>query len=103
MNTPSTEDRVWTVLAHISALSFGMGILLPVVGWSDQRRKSNYASFQCLQALGYQSLGFTIWVLSYLVLVILASVIMLFGFLPEGNTSYSASDVLNYLLSSPAV
>ena len=97
MNTPSTEDRVWTVLAHISALSFGMGILLPVVGWSDQRRKSNYASFQCLQALGYQSLGFTIWVLSYLVLVVLASVIMLFGFLPEGNTQTSP-DTLGLLL-----
>ena len=75
--TPTTEDRIWTVLAHLSALSFGMGILLPVVGWSDQRRKSNYASFQCLQALGYQSVGFTIWVLSYLVIIILAAIILL--------------------------
>ena len=83
--TPTTEDRVWTVLAHLSALSLGMGILLPVVGWSDQRRKSNYASFQCLQALGYQSLGFTVWVLSYLLLVILASIILLLVLMPEGS------------------
>lgn len=83
--TPSTEDRVWTILAHLSALSLGMGILLPIVGWSDQRRKSNYASFQCLQALGYQSLGFTVWVLSYLVLVILASIILLLVLMPEGS------------------
>lgn len=75
--TPTSEDRIWTVLAHLSALSFGMGILLPVVGWSDQRRKSNYASFQCLQALGYQSLGFTVWLLSYLVMIILGSIILL--------------------------
>jgi uncharacterized Tic20 family protein len=76
-NTPTTEDRIWAVLAHLSALSFGMGILLPVLGWSDQRRKSNYASFQCLQALGYQSVGFTVWVLSYLVIIILGSILLL--------------------------
>ena len=75
--TPTTEDRIWSVLAHLSALSFGMGILLPVVGWSDQRRKSNYASVQCLQALGYQSVGFTVWALSYLVIIILSAIVLL--------------------------
>ena len=77
MNTPTPEDRVWTVLAHLSALAFGMGILLPIIGWSDQRRKSSYASFQCLQALGYQSVGFTVWVLSYLVIIILGAISLL--------------------------
>ena len=72
----TTEDRVWAVISHLSSLAFGMGIVLPIVGWADQRRKSNYASFQSLQALGYQSLGFTVWILSYLV-VIIASVILL--------------------------
>ena len=85
--TSSTEDRIWAVLAHLSALTFGMGILLPVLGWSDQRRKSNYASFQCLQALGYQSVGFTVWVLSYLVIIILGSIILLItlGSTPGSN------------------
>ncbi len=70
MNTsPTTEERIWAVLSHLSALAFGMGILLPIIGWSDQRRKSDYSSFQSLQALGYQSLGFTIWILSYLIVV----------------------------------
>lgn len=81
--TPTTEDRIWAILAHLSALSFGMGILLPVVGWSDQRRKSNYASFQCLQALGYQSVGFTVWALSYLLIVILGSIVLLTTFQPD--------------------
>jgi len=62
-NSPTTEDRIWAMLSHLSAIAFGMGILLPIIGWSEQRRKSKYASFQCLQALGYQSLGYTIWVL----------------------------------------
>ena len=67
---PSTEDRIWAVLAHLSALATGMGMPLPIVGWAEQRRKSNYASFQCLQALGYQSLGYTVWLVFFLLVVI---------------------------------
>ncbi|HLO32494.1 MAG TPA: DUF4870 domain-containing protein [Anaerolineales bacterium] len=76
-SVPSIEDRIWAVISHISSLALGMGIALPIVGWSDQRRKSNYAAFQSLQALGYQSLGFTIWILSYLVIVIVAIAILI--------------------------
>ena len=72
-----TEDRIWAVLSHLSAIAFGMGILLPIIGWSEQRRKSNYASFQCLQALGYQSLGYTIWFLFSGVAAITFVIIML--------------------------
>lgn len=72
-NVP-VQDRVWAVVAHLSAIVMGMGILLPVVGWSESRRKSNYASFQCMQALGYQSLGYTIWILATLVVVVITGV-----------------------------
>jgi len=84
-NAPTTEDRIWAVISHLSSLAFGMGIVLPIIGWADQRRKSNYASFQSLQALGYQSLGFTVWILSYLVVIILTSIILLaiLGYAPE--------------------
>ncbi|HLO16748.1 MAG TPA: DUF4870 domain-containing protein [Anaerolineales bacterium] len=75
-NTSSTEHRIWAVISHLSSLGFGIGILLPIIGWSDQRRKSNYASFQSLQALGYQSLGFTLWVLSYLVAFIAVLIVL---------------------------
>ena len=68
------QDRVWAVVAHISAIAMGMGILLPVLGWSESRRKSNYASFQCMQALGYQTLGYTIWILTTLVVVVITGV-----------------------------
>ena len=85
--TPTTEDRIWAVISHLSTLAFGMGIVLPIIGWSDQRRKSNYASLQCLQALGYQSVGFTIWVLSYLVLIIAASIILLITFRSDGGST----------------
>jgi len=76
-NIPSTEERIWAVLSHLSALAFGMGILLPVIGWSEQRRKSKYATFQSLQALGYQSLGYTVWILVTLAIVMVQSFFML--------------------------
>lgn len=83
-NAPTTADRIWTVLSHLSAISLGMGILLPVIGWAEQRRKSKYVSFQCLQALGYQSLGYTIWLLSYLVVFIVFLIILVaFSFQAE--------------------
>lgn len=74
---PSVEERTWAVVSHLSALALGLGILLPVVGWSEQRRKSNYAAFQCLQALGYQSLGYTIWILSSLAFIVFFMVVAL--------------------------
>ena len=87
---PTNEDRIWAVISHLSTIAFGMGILLPIIGWSEQRRKSNYTSFQCLQALGYQSLGYTVWFLIYL-LVIFALLIIMFITLPlaaEGNMTF---------------
>ena len=87
---PTTEERIWAILSHLSALTFGMGILLPILGWAEQRRRSNYASFQCLQALGYQSLGYTVWFLSYLLLIIVffLSMLILFGVTGDGGNSF---------------
>lgn len=78
-NKPSTEERIWAVLAHLSALTMGIGLPLPVLGWSQSRRKSNYASFQSLQALGYQTLGYTIWILTTLVVLIVGILGFLFS------------------------
>lgn len=84
--SPTSEERIWAVLAHLSALALGMGLLLPIIGWSEQRRKSNYASFQCLQALGYQSLGYTVWLLAYLLVIVIAVVMIIIkSYLAEKN------------------
>jgi len=96
--TPTTEDRIWAVLSHLSALAFGMGIVLPIIGWSDQRRKSNYAAFQSLQALRYQSLGFTIWLLSYLVIIVAASILLLVMFGAEGANSTGAVPAAGWII-----
>ena len=75
--SPNSEERTWAVISHLSVLALGMGIPLPIVGWSDQRRKSQYAAFQCLQALGYQSLIYTFWLMALIVLLILSLVVLL--------------------------
>lgn len=93
-NKAEIEDRVWAVIAHLSAIAMGMGILLPIVGWSDSRRKSNYTSFQCLQALGYQSLGYTIWILTTLVILIITSISAVAGFANVENVEQEMIAIL---------
>ncbi len=61
-----TEERILAGLAHLSALAMGMGLALPVAFWQENRGKSKYVAFQSLQAIGYQSLGYTLWMLTYL-------------------------------------
>src|ERR1043165_8953429 len=85
--SPNTEERIWAVFAHLSALALGMGLLLPIIGWSEQRRKSKYASFQCLQALGYQSLGYTVWLLAYLLVIVIALVMVTIKSAQTGRTA----------------
>jgi uncharacterized Tic20 family protein len=83
---PTSEERVWAVLSQLSAVAFGIGLFLPILGWSEQRQKSKFASFQCLQALGYQSLGYTVWLLAYLLIVLAAMVlIIVMSFRAEAN------------------
>lgn len=93
--SPSTQERVWAALAHLSALAMGMGLLLPVIGWSEQRRRSRYVSFQTLQALGYQTLGYTLWILIAMVF----AVIGLLSLLAElGTMTDPASQLTSWLL-----
>ncbi len=69
--SPSTQDRLLAVIAHLAALAFGSGVVVPAALWSESRKKSAYVRFQTLQAFGYQSLGYTFWLLGVLFLVVL--------------------------------
>ena len=73
----SSDERVWAALAHGSALVFMLGLFIPVIVWSTQRRKSNFAAFHALQALGYQALTFLVWLLAGLALYVLLFASML--------------------------
>jgi len=98
-NKPPVEERVWAVIAHLSAIAMGMGILLPVVGWSESRRKSNYMSFQSLQALGYQSLGYTIWILTTLVVVVVVGIGEVAAFVNTTNIDNLESELTTLILA----
>ncbi|HNQ93475.1 MAG TPA: DUF4870 domain-containing protein [Anaerolineales bacterium] len=94
---PSTEERVWAVLAHLSALAFGMGLLLPIIGWAEQRGKSKYIAYQCLQALGYQSLGYTVWLLGYLLfIVVIVIVMMIVAMVAPKNEDVFAASIIGF-------
>jgi uncharacterized Tic20 family protein len=73
---PTSDEKFWAVLSHVSALASGVGMVLPAFAWVDNRKKSNYAAFQSLQALGYQSLGYTLFTVVYLVLVTLMIIVL---------------------------
>jgi uncharacterized Tic20 family protein len=93
-NTPTTEERVWAILSHLSAILFGIGMIIPLMGWSEQRRKSNYATFHALQALGYQSLGYTVWLLVYLLLIVLLVVFFTAGAIFFGQSESAMNSVM---------
>jgi uncharacterized Tic20 family protein len=59
-----------------------------------------YASFQCLQALGYQSLGYTVFLLTYLVLVILLAIVfmILAAVNPESSPAVVAGTIIFMLV-----
>jgi uncharacterized Tic20 family protein len=73
---PTAEERFLAVISHLSALALGSGLIVPAVFWSENQRKSAWVRFQTLQALGYQSLGYTVWALLYLLVIVFLVVAM---------------------------
>lgn len=72
MNTtppnPTSEERVLAALAHVSALFMGTGLIVPLIVYFTQRKKSAAVRFQALQALGYQVLGMALYLATSLVI-----------------------------------
>ena len=74
-NQLTSEEKFWAVLSHLSALAGGVGMIIPTYGWIENRKKSAYAAFQSLQALGYQSLGYTLWAVFYLLVLVILFIV----------------------------
>jgi uncharacterized Tic20 family protein len=91
---------MWAVFAHLSALAMGIGLLIPIVGWSESRRKSSYVSFQCLQALGYQALGYTLWVLITLIVIVVMSLRSLASLI---NTNHLQDELMSFIAGHVAL
>ena len=54
---PSTENRLLAALAHGSVIVQGIGIIVGVLVYINQREKSRFTAFQALQAAVYQMIG----------------------------------------------
>jgi uncharacterized Tic20 family protein len=69
----TSEERWLAALAHGSVLLSFFGPLVPGMVWLGQRKKSRYAAFQSLQAMGYQALllwaGLTVLLTGLLVFI----------------------------------
>ena len=84
MNQPTSEEKLWAVIAHLSVFLSGTGMVMPSFVWAENRKKSKRIAFQALQAFGYQSLGYTLWALvALLVLTILTA--LTFPMLKQGE------------------
>jgi len=94
--TTTSNERLMAALAHGSVLLSLFGPILPGIVWINQRRKSSYASFQALQALGYQAL--LLW--AGLTLILSGMLIFIFSALP---LSMGNSPTLESWLDSPLV
>jgi uncharacterized Tic20 family protein len=67
----TSQERTLAGIAHLTSLAMGIGLPLPIAFWQESREKSSFTAYHSLQALGYQSLGYTVWLLVYMLIVIL--------------------------------
>ena len=49
---PTGNDKIWSMLSHLSAL-FGLGIILPLVVYLAMRHESEYAASNAKEALNF--------------------------------------------------
>ena len=61
LSTPSQNDKIMAVLAHVSAILPFMGVIAPIIIWTTQKDKSEYVAFQALQAVAYQLIMILAW------------------------------------------
>jgi uncharacterized Tic20 family protein len=73
----TSEEKLWATLSHLSAFMSGTGLIVPAFVWVENRKKSKRIAFQALQAFGYQSLGYTLWTLVALILILALSLVTL--------------------------
>jgi uncharacterized Tic20 family protein len=52
INPPKGNDKIWSILSHLSAF-LGVGILLPLVVWLAMRHESEYVAQNAREALNF--------------------------------------------------
>jgi len=67
----STEEKLMSLLSHLSILIPNIGILAPIIIWINQKDKSKFVKFNALQAIFFQLVFLVIMMLSMFVGIIL--------------------------------
>jgi uncharacterized Tic20 family protein len=85
---PTADEKVLAALAHASVLFSFLGPIGPTIIWAVQRKKSKYASFHALQAMGYQAFSYWLWYIwIFLAAFVMIMLIVLLPALSANTTS----------------
>lgn len=52
-STPSGNEKIWSILCHISVFSVGIGLVLPLAVYLAYRHESPYAASNAKEALNF--------------------------------------------------
>ena len=63
MQQPTSDEKILAALAHASIILMFLGPLGAVIIWAIQRTKSKYVRYHALQAMGYQTFTFWLWMI----------------------------------------
>lgn len=85
---PTSDERTFAALAHGLVIFSFFGPIGPTIVWLMQRRKSNYATFHALQAMGFQVYSFWLWIFIGILFPILLLVLLIPGMFLLENTRY---------------
>jgi uncharacterized Tic20 family protein len=89
LSHPTSDERLLAALAHGSVLFSFFGPIGPVLVWILQRRKSDYASFHALQAMGFQVLFFWLWIIIGIISPLISLIVLVAGASALEGTDFS--------------
>lgn len=97
---PTSAERFIAILTHLSALALGSGLIIPAIFWGENQKKSPWLRFQTLQAFGYQSLGYTVWLLLYLLVfvVFMLALFILAALVPNASQNETIPLIFSVIL-----
>jgi uncharacterized Tic20 family protein len=98
MENPTSEEKVLAALAHGSVMLMFFGPLGAVIIWAIQRTKSKYVRYHALQAMGYQTFSFWVWmVVIFLFMLLFFGVIILLTAITSDSPSSTPPDAIFFI------
>jgi uncharacterized protein len=90
----STEQKLLSLVSHLSILIPNIGILAPVIIWVTNKEKSNFVRFHAIQAIFFQLVFFIL-----MIFFIFVGVIMMLAAIPWFDLNSSSEPGMLFFLS----